>query len=109
MKWEKLELTLWGKMNVIKMVVAPQFNYVSMMFSVDISPWLFKQFDRIIKEFLWDRKRLRINIKKMCSPRDMGGMALPSVRVYNLSFEISRLIKHWKGTDPELSWIKIER
>ena len=28
-KWEKLKLTLWGKINVIKMVVAPQFNCVS--------------------------------------------------------------------------------
>lgn len=108
-KWEKLKLTLWGKINVIKMVVAPQFNYVSMMLPVDISPQLFKQFDRIIKDFLWDRKKPRINIKKMCSPRDMGGMALPNVRLYNLSFEMSRLIKHWKGTDSELSWIKIEQ
>ena len=62
------------------MVVAPQFNYVSMMLPVFITPQLFKQFDRIMKEFLWDRKRPKINMK-MWSPRDIGGMVLPSVRL----------------------------
>lgn len=108
-KWGKLKLTLWGKINVIKMVVAPQFNYVSMMLPVNIAPQLFEHYDKIIKEFLWDKKRPRINIKKMWSPKETGGMGLPNVRLYNLSFEMSRLIKHWKGTDQELSWIQIER
>lgn len=58
-KWGKLKLTLWGKINVIKMVVAPQFNYVSMIMPVNISSQLFKQFDRIIKDFLWDKRRPR--------------------------------------------------
>lgn len=30
-KWGKLKLTLWGKINVIKTVVAPQLNYIAMM------------------------------------------------------------------------------
>lgn len=64
-KWGKLKLTLWGKINVIKMVVAPQFNYISMMLPVNVSLQLFGQFDRIIKDFLWDRKRPRINKENM--------------------------------------------
>ncbi len=108
-KWGNLKLPLWDKINVIKMVVAPQFNYVSMMLPVDTSPQLFKQLDRIIRDFYWDRKRPRINIKKMCSPRDTGGLGLPNVRLYNLAFEMSQLSMHWKGTDPDLSLIKIEQ
>lgn len=84
------------------MVVAPQFNYVSMMLPVNIAPQLFKHYDRIIKDFLWDKETPRINIKKMWSPKETGGMGLPNVRLYNLSFEMSRLIKHWKGIDQEL-------
>lgn len=30
-KWGKLKLTLWGKINVIKTVVAPQLNYIAVM------------------------------------------------------------------------------
>ncbi len=29
-KWEKIKLTLWGKVNAIKMAIIPQFNYVVM-------------------------------------------------------------------------------
>merc|ERR1712131_488742 len=66
-KWEKLKLTLWGKVNVIKMVIAPQFNYVSMMLPIVVPPQLFAQYEGIVKGFLWDKKRPRINIKKMCA------------------------------------------
>ena len=37
-----------------------------------------------------------------------GGNGSPRCETIQ-SFEMSRLIKHWKGTDPELSWIKIEQ
>ena len=38
-KWGKLRLTLWGKINVVKMVVAPQLNYAYiMMLPITISP-----------------------------------------------------------------------
>lgn len=108
-KWGKLNLTLWGKINVIKMVVAPQFNYVSMMLPVRISLHIFSQYEKIIRQFLWNKKKPRVNIKKMWAPRDIGGMALPNVKLYNLAFEMSRLVKHWSGSDSELSWIKIEQ
>lgn len=90
-KWGKLKLTLWGKINVIRMVVAPQFNYVSMMLPVSISPNLFKQYDSIVKDFLWDKKKPRINIKKICSPRDIGGHnpLLCSSQHFLLNFDLS--------------------
>ena len=39
------------KINIIKMVVAPQFNYISMMIAVTISDGLFKQYNYLIREF----------------------------------------------------------
>lgn len=43
-KWKLINLTLWGKINIIKMAVAPQFNYISMMIPVTISDRIFKQY-----------------------------------------------------------------
>lgn len=106
-KWGKLRLTLWGKVNVLKMVVAPQFNYVLMMLPVTIPPQIFKQYDTITKEFLWEKKRPRIKLSKMCAPRDRGGLALPDPRLYYISFEMAKLAKHYK-TDEQLEWITIE-
>lgn len=71
---------------MLKKVVAPQFNYISMMLPVGISPQQFKQYERSIKAFLWDIKKTKA-----------------------LLFEMFRLTKHWKETEPELSWIKTER
>lgn len=106
-KWGKLNLTLWGKVNVIKMVVSPHINYVLMMLPVNVSPQIFKQYDTIIKEFLWDRKRPRIKFSKMCSPRDRGGLGLPDLRLYYVSFEMAKLAKHW-NKDNQLEWVTIE-
>ena len=33
-KWGKIRLTLWGKVNVIKMVISPQFSYILMRYQL---------------------------------------------------------------------------
>ncbi len=72
-KWEQLKLSLWGKVNVVKMVIAPQFNYISMMIPVNIPDPIFKRYDKVIKDFLWEGKKHRIKMSKLISPRDKGG------------------------------------
>ncbi len=62
-----------------------------------------------LKDFLWEGKRPRIKMSKLISPRDKGGLGIPDVRMYNFSFEMAKLAKHWKETDSELDWIKIEQ
>ena len=106
-KWGKLKLSLWGKISVIKMVVAPQLNYIARMLPVAIPPQIFKQYDSALKEFLWEGKKLRIGMSKMCSPKDRGGLGLPSLRLYHVSFDIAKLAKHWVK-DNNLDWVSIE-
>ncbi len=55
-KWEQLKLSLWGKVNVVKMVIAPQFNYISMIIPVNIPDPIFKRYDTI-KGFSVGRKK----------------------------------------------------
>lgn len=43
------ELILWGKINIIKMVITPQVNYVSMIVPMCAAPQLFKQYDVNVK------------------------------------------------------------
>ena len=107
-RWKIINLSLWGKVNTIKMVVAPQFNYVSMMLPLTIPRGIYKQYNNMVREYLWNGKKPRINIKKMCSPRECGGLALPNVEMYNLSFELSKLARHWAECDSQLGWVKIE-
>ena len=108
-KWSALKLSLWGKVNVIKMVVAPQFNYFSAMLPLNIPDRIFKEYDKIIRDFLWEKKKPRIKLSKMWTPRDKGGLGLPDMRTYNISFEMAKLSKHWCGLDSELDWVMMER
>ena len=107
--WSRLKLSFLGKINIIKMVVAPQFNYISMMIPLTIPPNIYKKYDNMVKEFLWDKKRPRIKMKKLHTPREEGGLALPDVKLYNLAFEISKLAKHWNKIEDEIAWVAIER
>ena len=38
------------------MIVAPQLNYLVMMLPIMIPPAIYKKYDDIVKQFLWDGK-----------------------------------------------------
>lgn len=59
-KWEKLNFSLWGKVNIIKMVIAPQFNYISMMLPLNIPDHIFKQYENLIRDFTLGREEAQI-------------------------------------------------
>ena len=42
-KWKLINLSLWGKVNTIKMMGAPQVNYISMMVLLTVPD--FKQYN----------------------------------------------------------------
>ena len=56
---------LWGKVSVIKMVVAPQLNYVTVMVPVAMPHLFFKQYDLITKEFFWEGRKPRCGLRKI--------------------------------------------
>lgn len=69
------------------MVVAAQFNYISIMVPVSIPPGIFKHFNQLIRDFLWNGKKPRINILKLYTSRNLGGLGLPNAELYGISFE----------------------
>lgn len=56
------------------MEAAPQFNYISMMVQVNIPPGILKQFNQLIRDFLWNRKKPWINkpVRKLHTTRYLG-------------------------------------
>lgn len=52
-------MTLWGKVNAIEMVVAPQINYLTGMIPICIPKQLLIRHDKMIKQFLWDGKKAK--------------------------------------------------
>lgn len=61
-----------------------------------------------LPHFLWDGKRARIKLSKLCAPKEKGGLGLPDPRLYEISFEMAKLAKYWKRTDNKPDWMEIE-
>lgn len=53
-RWAPLNLSLWGKVNVIKMNCVPRINYLLHSLPLEIPDSYFKQFNNLFKEFLWE-------------------------------------------------------
>jgi len=54
-KWDKIKLSLRGKINIIKMIIAPQFSYVTMMLPLRIPATIFRQLDDNIFSMEWEK------------------------------------------------------
>ncbi len=78
------------------------------MLPITIPPAIFKKYDDIVKQFLWEGKKARITLSKLCTPKERGGLGLPDPRLYGISFEIAKLAKYWKPTENRLDWMDIE-
>lgn len=108
-KWDKLNLTLWGKVNAIKMVIAPQINYLTGMIALCIPSQLLLRYNNMIKCFLCGTKKPRITLDKLYQPKKDGGLSLPNISYYSNSFEVTKVAKHWNEKNTDLDWILIEQ
>ena len=72
---EKRKLSLYGKNGIIKNFGGASFSY---LFSVIPSPddKLWKEFDSIVREFLWDSSTTKIKHSTLYKPFDEGGINL---------------------------------
>ena len=46
---------------------------------------------------------------QMYAPKDKGGLGLPDVRLYSLSFEMAKIANHCRGSVSGLEWATIEK
>lgn len=93
-KMEKLRignLPLWGKDYTTKMLVAPKVIYILVMIPVIISHVYRKQYKGLVKNVLRNGKKPRIGLRKWCTLKDAGGLAIPDLELYNAAFEMNKL------------------
>lgn len=109
-RWSPLFLSIWGKVNVLKMNCIPRLTYVLQCLPIAIPHMYFKRFDHICKKFLWNGKRPRIKLEKLQLPTSKGDMGLPTLGVVSLCLlpetYSSVDTATWKG--PSLVWYWME-
>lgn len=83
---------------------------ISTMVPVNVPPMIFKQLNQLIRDFLRDGKKPWMNICKLRTTRNLGGLAFPNVGLYGISLELAKLAKHWnKGNNEYGRRWKIDR
>lgn len=81
-RWSHIPLTLAGQINIIKMTILPNFLF----FYISVFPYISKVFffhsiDKIISEFIWNRKKPRLRVIFLQRPKPVGGMGLPNFQL----------------------------
>ena len=97
-RWSPLYLSLWGKINVIKMNCAPKLDYILQSLPLNIPIKYFKQFDVLCKKFLWNGKKPRMHLGKLQKPIEKGGLGFPNMLFYYYAFSLRHI-----GTSPRKS------
>lgn len=106
--WDKLQLSLWGRVQVIKMVVVPKLNYLFNMLPLNFPNTTFMALDKIITQFIWAGKKPGINFKKMQKQKEYGGLGLPNLKIYNESFTCAQIASILDEKTERPQWALLE-
>ena len=78
--WRERDLTLMGKIHLLKVYALSKFNYVSSLIIV-VPQWIFVEVDKIIFEFMWGGKD-RIKRKIMYQDYGYGGLRMINFKLF---------------------------
>ena len=93
-KWSLLPLSLAGRINLIKMITLHKFLYLFQTIPIFINKSFFSHLNKIISDFIWNKKPPRIRREFLQRPKSMGGMALPHFQLYYWASNL-RAMAYW--------------
>ena len=110
--WKLLPLSLFGRVNAIKMVALPRFLYLFQNLPIFLPLSFFKQLDSVILSFVWADKPPRISKTHLQKKVKSGGLGLPVFRHYYWAAN-ARALLFWQLDAPyddcsSPLWLKIE-
>lgn len=108
-RWKDLPLSVAGRVNIIKMVVLPKFNYLFQNIPIFIKKSFFNLLDKLIGTFIWKGRSHRIKRTALQRQKYKAGLALPNFIYYYWACNIQKLLQwvHF-NKDKSDSWVLIE-
>ena len=85
--WWKSNLSLTGKIAVIKQLVLPKISYLAVVFPPSKSQ--IASINKILEDFLWWGKRPKVSTKLLQLPVEKGGKGLPNLEVFVRSINLT--------------------
>lgn len=110
-KWPPLHLSWWGRLESIKMIIAPKFFYTLAMIPIQFLLQFYKDVDKLLSKFLWNNKSPRISYKKLKVPKRNAGFGIPDFFLYHKAFILkqSALWFNHSFLNSPPSWLHIEQ
>ena len=111
-RWSLLPLSLAGRINSVKMNILPKFSFLFQSIPIFIPKTFFQKLDRMISDFIWNKKTPRIRKMSLQRARNDGGMALPNFLFHYWAANF-RTLQYWLRADQDLllevpSWLGME-
>jgi len=104
-RWDKLPLTLFGRIQSIKMNILPRFLFLFQTLPVFLPKSFFKLLDGAISTFIWQGRPPRLSKAYLQRHKKVGGFALPNFLIYYWAANISKI--HWYNS-PHIDWCVLE-
>ena len=105
-RWNKLPLSLVGRIETIKMNILPRFLFLFQTLPLYLPKSFFKSLDAVLSSFIWAGKTPRISKSVLQRPKQDGGFALPNMLFYYWAANL-QMIKKWHHS-PQIIWCNME-
>uniref|UniRef100_A0A2D4JZD6 Reverse transcriptase domain-containing protein n=1 Tax=Micrurus paraensis TaxID=1970185 RepID=A0A2D4JZD6_9SAUR len=77
-----MQLSLTGRIVAIKMNILSKVFYLYQKIPIKLGKKYFEDINKIVLKYIWQRKKVRINIKMLQDVRTRGGFGLPNWEIY---------------------------
>lgn len=110
-RWSLLPISLAGRINTIKMSVLPRFIFLFQNVPLFIPKSFFKELDKLLSSFIWNKSIPRIRKTFLERQKDEGGLALPNFLYYYWSCNIDKVIYWAEHSNQENKpvWVEMEQ
>lgn len=107
-RWEILPLSLFGRVETVKMNVLPRLLYLFMSLPIRIPAAFFKKMQKMISTFIWQKRKARIKFTQLTSGKAQGGLNLPNLKLYYWAAQMRGMLE-WLTQNRETTWLTMEQ
>lgn len=106
-RWTRMPISMIGRINIIKMMILPKFLYLFQSLPLPLPDTFFHNINNMLKQFIWNDKKARLQLRLLYLPYERGGLRLPNLKCYYWAAQLRAAMYYFSA--PSLpAWVTIE-